>query len=258
MDRLLGRRIVLAAAVLLGWAAAGPVRAESPVTVFAAASLKGAMGDLADAWAAKGHPKPRLSLDSSGALAKQIQQGAPAEMFISADEKWMDYLAKRGLVVAGSRRDLLTNSLVLVAPAGAAHQVTVGAGFDLAAALGTDGRLAVGDTATVPAGIYAKQALTRLGAWAQVSGRLAPAANVKAALLLVERGEAPAGVVYRTDALGDPKVQVIGVFPDSSHDPITYPIALVGSGGADAQALLGFVEGKQAKTVFAKYGFGTK
>jgi molybdate transport system substrate-binding protein len=244
---------------LLGSATAVSARAEDPVTVFAAASLKGAMGDISDAWAATGHPKLRLSLDSSGTLAKQIQQGAGAQIFISADEKWMDYLAKHSLVVPDSRKDLLTNGLVLVAPAGQGKNVTIAPGLDLASVLGPAGRLAVGDPDTVPAGIYAKQALIRLGAWAKVSGKLAPAANVKAALLLVERGEAPAGVVYRTDALGDPKVQVIGAFPASSHDPIAYPIALISPGGDQAaSAALAFLEGKQAKIIYAKYGFGVR
>jgi len=253
--------------VFAGWlislaliAGAAPARAEPPVTVFAAASLKSVMASVSDAWAAQGHPKLRVSLDSSGTLARQIQQGAPAQLFISADEKWMDRLAGQGLLVPASRKDLLTNTLVLIAPADQAHPVTIKPGFDLARLLGSRGRLAVGDPDSVPAGIYAKQALIRLGVWAQVSSRLAPAANVKAALLLVERGEAPAGVVYRTDALNDPKVARVGAFPDSSHDPITYPIALIGkqTGTPQAVALLQFLEGTQARAIYAASGFGTK
>lgn len=253
--------------VFAGWlislaliAGAAPARAEPPVTVFAAASLQGVMAAVSHAWTSQGHPNLRVSLDSSGTLARQIEQGAPAQIFISADEKWMDRLAKQALLVPGSRKDLLTNTLVLICPADQAHPLAVKPGFDLASQLGPRGRLAVGDPDSVPAGIYAKQALIHLGVWAQVASRLAPAANVKAALLLVERGEAPAGVVYRTDALADPKVKLIGTFPNSSHDPITYPIALIGkqTGTPQAAGLLQFLEGTQARAIYAANGFGTK
>jgi molybdate transport system substrate-binding protein len=252
------RRLLLA----LGLSAAlgQSARAQAPVTVFAAASLKGAMGEISQAWVAQGHPALRVSLDSSGTLAKQIHQGAPAEIFISADEKWMDYLAKGGEIVPASRKDLLTNTLVMVAPADHARPIKLERGFDLAAILGPNGRLAVGDTASVPAGIYAKQALTKLGAWDAAAPHLAPAENVKAALVLVETGEAPAGIVYATDVQGDAKVKVIGTFPASSHDPITYPIALIGTKAAssDASAALAFIESQQGKAIFAKYGFGVE
>jgi molybdate transport system substrate-binding protein len=252
------RRLLLGLAMLATWSASS--RAEAPVTVFAAASLKAPLSQIADAWAAQGHPKLQVSFDSSGTLAKQIQQGAPAGIFISADQKWMDYLAKQNLVVAASRKTLLTNTLVLIAPAGQGKPIKIGPNFDLAGLLGPGGRLAVGDPATVPAGIYGKQALTWFGEWDVAAAHLAPAANVKAALLLVEKGEAPAGIVYATDAQGDPKVHVIATFPPESHDPITYPVALIAKTGETPQAgaALAFIEGKQAKAIFAKSGFGTK
>jgi molybdate transport system substrate-binding protein len=254
-------RLVLAARLLLGLMLL-PVaaRAEEPVTVFAAASLKGALGEISDAWAQQGHPRLRISFDSSGALARQIQQGAAAHVFISADQKWMDYLVKQNLVAAGSRKNLLTNTLVLVAPADQAKPVVLKPGFDLAGLLGPKGRLSVGDPDTVPAGIYGKQALTRLGVWDQASAHLAPAANVKAALVMVETGEAPAGIVYGTDAKGDSKVAVIGTFPASSHDPITYPIALIAKLGETepARQALRFLEGPRARAIYVKYGFGVQ
>ena len=238
----------------------GAAPAEAPVSVFAAASLKGAMADISASWVRLGHPALQISLDSSGTLAKQIEQGAAAQLFISADEKWMNYLAHAGLIVAASRKDLLTNTLVLVVPADrAATAIPIVQGFDLARLLGPGGRLAVGDPATVPAGIYAKQALTRLGVWDRAAGRLAPAANVRAALLLVETGEAPAGIVYGTDARDDAKVRVIGTFPAASHEPIVYPIARIAKPGdsGSGQAALAFIEGSEAGAIFAGYGFGS-
>lgn len=237
----------------------GLAGASSPVTVFAAASLKEALNDLAISWARSGQPGLRVSLGSSGALAKQIAQGAPAGIFISADEKWMDYLQQRHLIEPATRSDLLTNSLVLIAPASTAPAIILSPGFNLAALLGQDGRLAIGGS-SVPAGIYARQALNRLHVWNQVKDHLAPTEDVRGALLLVETGEAPAGIVYATDARGDAKVTVIGRFPASSHDPITYPIALVTPqpDPAASHAVLDFLHGPKARAVFARAGFGTK
>ena len=234
-----------------------PANAAEPVTVFAAASLKGALSELSDLWTKQGHAVLRVSFESSGTLAKQIQQEAPAQLFISADEKWMDFLQNLHLLVEGSRRDLLINSLVLIAPARDAARVNLGPNTDLAKLLGPGGRLAVGDPDTVPAGIYAKQALIHLGLWTQVQDRLAPAANVRAALLLVEAGEAPAGVVYATDALADPRVQTIAEFGPETHDRIVYPIALIKNRGAPSEAaqVLAFLTGTRARAVFAKFGF---
>lgn len=253
------RRLLLLvfSGVLLGGLSA---RAQTnAVTVFGAASLTNALKDIAAAWAKQGHPEPRLSFASSSTLARQIEQGAPANIFASADEQWMDYLAKRNLILPHTRKDVLANQLVLVVPANRATHVTIGPGFDLAALLGPNGRLAVGDPAHVPAGIYAKQALTKLGLWPSVAQRLAPAQDVRAALLLVERGETAAGIVYATDAAVTKSVAIAGVFPPDSHDPIRYPVAIVRSGDTPAaRALLGFIEGPNAKAIFARYGFSTE
>jgi molybdate transport system substrate-binding protein len=249
------RRAVLALMLLLPIAA----RAQSPVTVFAAASLTDALGEVAALYARDGHPAPRLSFGASSTLARQIGESAPANLFVSADERWMDWLQQRDLIAPGTRRDLLRNTLVLIVPKDRARTVEIGPDLDVAVLLGPDGRLATGDPAHVPVGIYAEQALRKLGLWSKVQPHLAPAADVRAALLLVERGEAPAGIVYATDAAASPAVAVAGTFPESSHDPITYPVALTRSGdSAEARALLAFVEGPEAAAVFKRFGFGTE
>lgn len=229
------------------------------VTVFAAASLTDAMKTLARLWVSQGHATPLLSFASSSVLAQQVAQGAPADLFVSADEKWMDWLAARKLVRTGTRTVLLGNTLVLVEQKDGLKPVTIGSGLDMNGVLGAAGRLAVGDPASVPAGIYAKQALTRLGLWNAVSGRLAPAENVRAALLLVERGEAPAGVVYGSDVLASPGLGVAGTFPEGSHEPIRYPAAVL-TGSADpaaASAFLAFLRTQAAAELFRKAGFVT-
>lgn len=232
-----------------------PVRAEG-LTVLAAASLTDALKDVAVLWTQAGHAPLRLSFASSSTLARQVENGAPANLFASADDQWMDYLAGKGLIAADTRRALLGNDLVLVVPADKPVHVSIGPGFDLPGLLGADGRLAVGDPAHVPVGIYAAQALRRLGLWDAVQMRLARAEDVRGALLLVERGEAPAGIVYSTDAAVSNAVAVAGLFPDSSHDPISYPFAVVRSGDTpEARALLAFLAGPQARTVFVRRGF---
>jgi molybdate transport system substrate-binding protein len=250
------RRLFAAALLLL--AGSFPVLAAppGPLTVFAAASLTDALKDVANEWQAAGHPPLTLSFAASSTLARQIEQGAPANLFISADEQWMDWASQRNLIAADTRRDLLGNALVMVAPKDHAHPVTIAAGLDLLGLLGPDGRLAVGDPSNVPAGIYAQQALTRLGLWQAVQPHLARAESVRAALLLVERGEAPAGIVYGTDAAVSPGVAVIGTFPKSSHDPITYPFAVTKAGdSAAARALLDYLAGPAAAAVFHARGF---
>lgn len=230
-------------------------RAET-VTVFAAASLTTAMKEISGLWVKAGHDAPRMSFASSSTLARQIEEGAPANVFASADEQWMDYLTKRDLIATGTRRDLLGNDLVLVVPADHPVHVTIGSGFDLAGLLGPSGRLATGDPAHVPAGIYAEQALRKLGIWNSVSGHLAASADVRSALLLVERGEAPAGVVYATDAAVSNAVSVAGAFPDDSHDPITYPFAVTKAGdSAESRAFLAFLGSKAARDVWIRRGF---
>jgi molybdate transport system substrate-binding protein len=241
-------RFLLFALVLLVPLAA---RAQE-LTVFAAASLTDAMKDVSALWVKAGHPPLRMSFASSSTLARQIEQDAPVAVFASADEKWMDYLAQKNLIVADTRKDLLGNDLVLVVPADKPQHVTIGPGFDLLKLLGPNGRLAVGDPTNVPAGIYGEQALKKLGLWDSVAPHLARAEDVRAALLLVERGEAPAGIVYGTDAAVSKGVMVAGTFPGGSHDPF----ALVKSGDTpQARALLTFLAGPQARAVFVQRGF---
>jgi molybdate transport system substrate-binding protein len=226
------------------------------VTVFAAASLTDAMKDVSVQWTHAGHQPLRLSFGSSSTLALQIEQGAPANLFASADQKWMDYLAAKQLIAGDTRRDLLGNELVLVVPADHPRQVAIAPGFNLLAMLGPNGRLATGDPAHVPVGIYAEQALKKLGLWQAVAPRLARTADVRSALLLVERGEAPAGIVYATDAAASKAVMVAGTFPANTHDPIAYPFAVTKTGDTpEARALLTFLSGPQARAIFTKRGF---
>ncbi len=251
----------LAALLLLGLVAASPGAAPgaapgTPITVFAAASLTDAMKTIAQLWAGQGHPLPVLSFAASSVLAQQVAQGAPADLFLSADETWMDWLAARRLIHAASRGDLLGNTLVLVEPEDALRPVVIGPMLSVSALLGSAGRLAVGDPASVPAGIYARQALTKLGLWAAVADRLAPAENVRAALLLVERGEAPAGIVYGSDVATAPGLAVAGTFPEDSHPPIHYPAAVL-SDSPEATAFLAFLHGDAAQAVFRHDGFTT-
>jgi molybdate transport system substrate-binding protein len=226
------------------------------LTVFAAASLTDAMKDISALWMQAGHPALRTSFASSSTLARQIEQGAPVNLFASADEKWMNYLAEKNLIAAGTRKDLLGNDLVLVVPANQPQHVAIKPGFDLAKLLGPSGRLAVGNPAHVPVGIYAEQALKKLGMWDSIAPRLARTDDVRSGLLLVERGEAPAGIVYGTDAAVSKSVMVAGVFPASSHDAITYPFALTKAGDTpQARALMTFLQGPQARAVFVQRGF---
>ena len=226
------------------------------LTVFAAASLTDAMKDVSAQWAQAGHQALRMSFGSSSTLARQIEQGAPVNLFASADERWMDYLADKQLIAADTRKELLGNDLVLVVAADKPQHVTIGRGFDLLGLLGPNGRLATGDPAHVPVGIYAEQALRKLGLWDGVAPRLARTDDVRAALLLVERGEAPAGIVYATDAAVSKAVMIAGTFPADSHDPISYPFAVTKAGDtAEARALMTFLAGPQARTVFVQRGF---
>jgi molybdate transport system substrate-binding protein len=245
-------RFLLALCLLLA-----PLTARAQeLTVFAAASLTDAMKDVSTQWAQAGHQPLRMSFGASSTLARQIEQGAPANLFASADERWMDYLAEKKLIVASTRKDLLGNELVLVVAADKPQHVTIGTGFNLLGLLGPNGRVATGDPAHVPVGIYAEQALKRLGIWDAVSPRLARTDDVRSALLLVERGEAPAGIVYATDAAVSKGVMVAGVFPPGSHDPVSYPFAVVKSGDTpEARALMTFLAGPDARAIFDKRGF---
>ena len=249
------RRSLLLAAAALGLRPAAAQEA-APLTVFAATSLQDALRALEPAWraAAAGNPPIRFAFAASSALARQIEQGAPADLFISADLDWMDYLEQRNLIRPETRHNLLRNRLVLVASADRPEALELKAGA-LAKALG-DGRLAVANVAVVPAGKYAKAALENLGLWAEVSGRLAQAENVRAALVFVSWGEAPLGIVYETDARADPKVTIVARFPETSHPPIIYPVAVTSrSESALALNFLARVRSRESTTIFAREGF---
>ncbi|HLX27670.1 MAG TPA: molybdate ABC transporter substrate-binding protein [Casimicrobiaceae bacterium] len=240
--------------VVLAFGAPAIVRAAQ-VTVFAAASLKEAMDAQAHRFESTTGDKVVVSYAASSALAKQIVNGAPADVFISADLDWMDYLAKLTLLAPGTRFDLLRNSLVLIAPAQSSATLRITPGFALAAAL-DDGRLAIANPDSVPAGKYAKEALEHLGVWKSVEHRLARTDNVRAALALVSRGEAPFGIVYETDALADKHVKIVDRFPEASHAPIVYPVALVaGRASATARRLLDDLRSPAARATWEKYGF---
>jgi molybdate transport system substrate-binding protein len=231
-----------------------PARADD-VVVFAAASLKNALDGAAQAFARSGRAPAKISYAASSALAKQIESGAPADIFISADLDWMDYLQKRGLIRPATRKNLLGNQLVLVAPADAKLKVEIKPGFDLAGLL-AGGRLAMADPDSVPAGKYGKAALENLGVWKAVQPHVAGAENVRAALLYVSRRETPLGIVYATDAAADPGVKIVGVFPEDTHPPIIYPAALTtASQNPDAARLLGYLESPAARPAFEKQGF---
>jgi len=229
--------------------------AAEPVTVFAAASLKESAEKVAAAWKAAGGADVTFSFAGSSALAKQIEEGAPADVFISADLKWMDHLDKAGKVKADTRVNLLGNRIVLVAPKDAAVATTIAPGFPLATLLGNE-RLAMANVDAVPAGTYGKAALTNLGVWESVKDKVAQAENVRAALLLVSRGEAPLGIVYATDAKVDPSVKVVDTFPEASHPAIVYPVALTTDGkNPRAAEFLAYLQGADAHAIFTAAGF---
>lgn len=226
--------------------------------VLAAASMQESLNAAADRWAEKGHARPVLSFAASSALARQIEAGARADLYISANEQWMDHLESRKLLKSSTRVSFLTNSLVLVAAEGSKAKVTIKRDFPLAKALGGS-RLAMANPQSVPAGKYGKEALINLGAWPSVSGKIASAENVRAALALVSRGAAPLGIVYATDARAEPDVKVVGTFPASSHTPITYPVAtLATSTHRDAEGFRRFLLSREGKAVFRTFGFGTR
>ena len=243
-------RLLLLALLCPGLLACGQPadKSEPGPVVLAAASLQEALEEVGQAWSAGGHPAPVLSFAASSALARQIGQGAPADLFVSADEEWMNTLESQDLLRAGTRSDILTNRLVLVAKSGG----TVRRLGDL-----REARLALADPAAVPAGKYARAALESLGRWRAVGHKVVPAENVRAALALVERGEAALGVVYATDAIASDAVEVLETFPENSHPPIRYPAAvLAGATHSDAAAFLAFLRADEARRIFEKHGFG--
>lgn len=251
--RLIIPFLMLAMAVLPLSAFAG----TDTVTVFAAASTTNAVTDIARLYESNHPAKIRLSFASSSTLAKQIEKGAPADVYLSANPKWMNYLEEKNAVVKGSRGDLLGNRLVLIAPKDSAiGDLTVDSHLDLAGLL-KDGRLSMGDPDHVPAGMYGKKGLTRLGLWDGIKDKLARAKDVRAALVLVEREECPLGQVYATDAAISSKVKVAGLFPESSHPPIVYPAALITDSEA-ARDFLAFLKSDGAAEIFKKYGFSVR
>jgi molybdate transport system substrate-binding protein len=227
---------------------------QPQILVFAAASLTDALQKISAAYEQAEHVTVKTSLDSSSVLARQIEAGAQADVFFSADTAWMDYLQSRNLVKAGSRRNVLGNQLVLIAPASSQIQLKIAPHFPLAAALGT-GRLATGDPDSVPAGRYAHSALSTLGVWDEIAPRLARAENVRVALLYVARGEAPLGIVYASDALADKRVRVVDTFPADTHEPIVYPIALTTSAKSQAAGFVAYLTGPRGRDIIVKYGF---
>ncbi|RJF90202.1 molybdate ABC transporter substrate-binding protein [Sphingomonas cavernae] len=223
--------------------------------VLAAASLQESLTAAADAWTTKGHARPVLSFAASSALARQVEAGAPADIFVSADEPWMDALAQNGLIRSGTRVSFLANRLALIAPASSRVTLPIRRDFPIAAALG-DGRLAMADPDAVPAGRYGKAALASLGVWPSVAQKVARAENARAALALVERGEAPLGIVYATDARASRRVRLVGLFPPTTHPPITYPVAtLAASRNPEAEAFRRFLISREGKAIFARFGF---
>jgi molybdate transport system substrate-binding protein len=250
----LSRRAVLVGIAALSLAGAASA-ADRPVSVFAAASLTDALKAASTAWQDRGNPAVVLSFGASSAIAKQIETGAPADIFASADETWTQYLTDKNLVAAGTVARAIGNDLVLIAPEDSSASIAIAPGFDLAGAL-QGGRLSIGDPKGVPAGAYARQALTKLGVWDQVESLTAPAQNVRAALALVQRGEAPLGIVYASDARGAEGVKVVGAFPNDSHDPIVYPMGIVaGHDRPEVRAFFDFLLGADGKALFQSYGF---
>jgi molybdate transport system substrate-binding protein len=251
------RRTWLGLALASALAPATAARAQAGgLVIFAAASLKNALDEIATDWSKAGsNPMPKISYAASSALAKQMEQGAPADLFISADLDWMDYVAKKDLIQSDTRVNLLGNKIVLIAPKDSKVSLDVKQGFDLAKALG-GGKLAMGNVDAVPAGKYGKAALEKLGAWNGVKDSIAQADNVRAALLLVGRGEAPLGIVYSTDAAAEPNVKIVGTFPEDSHPPIIYPAAVIkGTKSLEAKPFLDYLKSIKARPAFEKQGF---
>jgi len=252
------RRHFIASFIAAGLAAgfALPAAAqEKSITVFAAASMKNALDDINAAFTKATGTKATASYAASSALARQLEQGAPADIFASADLEWMDYSVGKKTIKDGTRVNLLGNKLVVIAPKDSKiTEVKVGAGPELATAIG-DGRIATGEVNSVPVGKYAKSALEKLGIWASVEKKFAMADNVRAAMALVSRGEAVLGIVYETDAKVDPNVKIVGAFPADSHAPITYPVAATANAKAEATAYLTFLRSAESRAVFEKYGF---
>ena len=259
---LKGERLTIGFVILTLWLNLSPVAGAAEmetVTVFAAASTTNAITDIGNLFMDQHKERVRISFASSSTLAKQIDNGAPADIFISANKKWMDYLESQKMIVPKSRVDLLGNRIVLIAPARSrGKDMEIKPDFPLADFLG-DGRLAMGDPEHVPAGIYGKEALMRLHVWESVKNRVAGMKDVRAALMMVERGEVPLGLVYSTDAAISGKVRIVGVFPSETHSLIVYPAAIVAGHATPAVVrFMAFLKSPAAKTVFERYGFSVR
>jgi molybdate transport system substrate-binding protein len=253
MHRLAG--LFLGFAILCASALSPAAAQDKTLTLFAAASMKNALDDIDAAWTAKTGVKIAASYAASSALAKQIEQGAPADVFVSADTDWMDYAISKKNINEPTRVNLLGNSIVLIAPKDSKiENVAIGGGFDLAKLAG-DGKIATGDVKAVPVGKYAKAALEKLGAWQAAEPKFAMAESVRAALTLVARGEAVLGIVYSTDARVEPGVKIVGTFPPDSHPAIIYPVAATATAKPETADYLGFLRSSAAKAIFEKYGF---
>lgn len=258
MKTFLNRLAAFAAALLASLSFAAPACAEdapkSELLVLAAASLTNVLGELSSNWTRTSGVNVKLSFAASSVLARQIEAGAKADVFIPADQEWMDYLAQRGLIEKSTRRNLVGNRLVLIAPADSALELRIAPGFDLAGAL-KGGRLATGDPDTVPVGRYARSALASLGIWDDIADRLVRADNVRSAMMFVARGEVPLGIVYTTDALVDRKVRIIDTFPENTHAPITYPGATIKGARPEAANYVAFLGSADAAATWKKSGF---
>ncbi len=249
------KNTALLAGLLLAMNCVGAPAAQRIVTVFAASSMTDVLEEAGKAFTDQSGIPVRFSFAASSALARQIESGAPADVFVCADEDWMNYLADHNLIRPATRADVAANSLVLVAPADSTVSVKIAPHFPLLRALGAKGRIATADPDSVPAGKYAQAALRALGVWDSVADRIVPAENVRSALAFVALGEAPLGIVYATDARIDPKVRVVDTFPAGSHAPIRYPAAVTTSAGAGAAAFVRFLRGDTARAIFVRYGF---
>ena len=256
--RIRDRSIAFLVACALALAGAWPAAADEPkkpgLLVFAAVSLTNVLGELSADWEKASGIKVKLSFAASSVLARQIEAGSNADVFVSADQEWMDYLQARNLIDTASRRNLVGNRLVLIAPADSPLELKIAPGFKLTEALGK-GRLATGDPDIVPAGRYARSALTTLGVWDDVADRLVRADNVRSAMLFVARGEVPLGIVYATDAAIDSTVRVVDTFPTNTHAPITYPAAALKSAKPEASSFITYLGSEQARVAWRKFGF---
>jgi len=260
MDRLASRRSLMTALagtaglVAAGGPALGQARSR-PITVFAASSMTDVLEAMGAEFARTGGAPVRFSFASSAVIARQLEAGAPADMFVSADLEWMDYVQGRGLIQTHTRANMVSNRLVLIAAADSTISLRIAQDFPIARALGPRGRLSTGDPDNVPVGRYARQALTSLGVWNDVADHLVRAENVRSAMMFVSRGEAPLGIVYQTDAMADRKVKIVDTFPTRTHQPILYPAALTAKAQPGALAFLDFVRGPRGRALFQRFGF---